>query len=85
MARQAELHRGSDHRAAPWIVLRFRTLLLEISHLLRRQSQIGDEARVSSRKKTDCSPLIRFLFVRPALCLRLPPDSQSPATPLPLG
>jgi hypothetical protein len=29
--------------------------------------------------------LIRFLFVRPALCLRLPSDSQSPATPLPFG
>ena len=26
---------------------------------------------------------IRFLFVRPALCLQLPSDSQSPATPLP--
>jgi hypothetical protein len=33
----------------------------------------------------DTSPPIRFLFVRPALCLRLPPDSQSPATPLPFG
>jgi len=31
------------------------------------------------------TPLIRFLFVRPALCLRLPPDSQLPATPLPFG
>ena len=31
------------------------------------------------------SPRIRFLFVRPALCLRLPPDSQSPATPLPFS
>jgi SAM-dependent methyltransferase len=30
-------------------------------------------------------PPIRFLFVRPALCLRLPPDSRSPATPLPFG
>jgi len=29
------------------------------------------------------SPPIRFLFVAPALCLRLPSDSQSPATPLP--
>ena len=27
--------------------------------------------------------LIRFLFVRPAFCLGLPSDSQSPATPLP--
>ena len=26
---------------------------------------------------------IRFLFVAPALCFRLPPDSQSPGTPLP--
>ena len=26
---------------------------------------------------------IRFLFVRPAICFRLPSDSQSPATPLP--
>ncbi|RQT04058.1 hypothetical protein DF035_10930 [Burkholderia contaminans] len=33
----------------------------------------------------DASPHIRFLFVRPALCLRLPSDSQSPATPLPLA
>ena len=31
------------------------------------------------------SPHIRFLFVRPALCLQLPSDSQSPATPLPFG
>ena len=33
----------------------------------------------------NASSLIRFLFVRPALCLRLPSDSQSPATPLPLA
>ena len=31
------------------------------------------------------SPHIRFLFVRPALCPQLPPDSQSPAKPLPLS
>ena len=31
------------------------------------------------------SPRIRFLFVRPALCLGLPSDSQSPAKPLPLA
>jgi len=34
-----------------------------------------------------CSPhgaaSIRFLFVAPALCFRLPSDSQSPKTPLP--
>ncbi|MNO23683.1 hypothetical protein D3C76_134890 [compost metagenome] len=30
-------------------------------------------------------PRIRFLFVRPALCLGLPSDSQSPAKPLPLA
>ncbi|PRG63398.1 hypothetical protein C6T64_28580 [Burkholderia cenocepacia] len=29
--------------------------------------------------------LIRFLFVRPALCLGLPPDPQSPGEPLPLA
>jgi hypothetical protein len=29
--------------------------------------------------------LIRFPFVAPALGLRLPPDSQSPAIPLPFG
>src|SRR5690606_20847557 len=29
------------------------------------------------------SPRIRFLFVRPAFCFRLPPDVQSPETPLP--
>jgi len=29
--------------------------------------------------------LIRFLFVRPAFCLGLPSDSQSPATTLPLA
>src|SRR5580658_854672 len=28
---------------------------------------------------------IRFVFLEPALCLRLPPDSQSPETPLPSG
>ncbi len=32
-----------------------------------------------------CAASIRFLFVRPALCLQLPPDSQSPATPLPFS
>ncbi len=31
----------------------------------------------------NASPHIRFLFVRPALCLGLPSDSQSPTTPLP--
>ena len=30
-------------------------------------------------------PRIRFLFVRPAICLGLPSDSQSPAKPLPLA
>src|SRR5205807_7152038 len=30
-----------------------------------------------------CVALIRFLFVRPALCFRLPPDPQSPREPLP--
>jgi len=30
-------------------------------------------------------PHIRFLFVRPAFCLGLPSDSQSPAKPLPLA
>ena len=29
--------------------------------------------------------LMQFLFVRPGLCLRLPSDSQSPTTPLPLA
>jgi hypothetical protein len=28
---------------------------------------------------------MQFLFVRPGLCLRLPSDSQSPTTPLPLA
>ena len=32
-----------------------------------------------------CAASIRFLFVRPAFCLGLPSDSQSPATPLPLA
>ena len=32
-----------------------------------------------------CTASIRFLYVRPALCLQLPSDSQSPATPLPFG
>ena len=31
----------------------------------------------------NASPRIRFLFVRPAFCLGLPSDSQSPTTPLP--
>ena len=30
-------------------------------------------------------PRIRFLFVRPAICLGPPSDSQSPAKPLPLA
>ena len=32
-----------------------------------------------------CAASIRFLFVRPAICLGLPSDSQSPTTPLPLA
>jgi len=31
------------------------------------------------------SLIMQFLFVRPRLCLRLPSDSQSPTTPLPLA
>jgi len=31
------------------------------------------------------SPRIRFLFVRPAFCLGLPSDDQSPESPLPLA
>src|SRR5450759_454472 len=30
-------------------------------------------------------PHIRLLFVRPALCLRFPPDFRSPSIPLPFG
>jgi hypothetical protein len=33
--------------------------------------------------QTSLRRLIRFLFVRPAFCLGLPSDSQSPAIPLP--
>ena len=33
----------------------------------------------------DCMPHIRFLFVGPAFCLRLPSDSTSRWTPLPSG
>ena len=40
---------------------------------------------LKSQLRGDSEYHIRFLFVRPALCLRLPPDSQSPATPLPFG
>jgi len=32
-----------------------------------------------------CTPRMRFLFVEPALCLRLPSDSTSRWTPLPSG
>ena len=32
-----------------------------------------------------CTPHMRFLFVEPALCLRLPSDSTSRWTPLPSG
>src|SRR5262249_41046779 len=32
-----------------------------------------------------CAASIRFLFVGPAFCLRLPPDSTSRWTPLPFG
>src|ERR1700693_4796449 len=41
--------------------------------------------RRDSPSHPDASPHIRFLFVRPALCLQLPPDSWSPRTPLPFG
>ncbi|MEX0605276.1 MAG: hypothetical protein WD623_16030 [Marinobacter sp.] len=34
---------------------------------------------------TRCDRLMRFLFVRPVLCLRLPSDSTSRWTPLPSG
>jgi transposase-like protein len=39
--------------------------------------------RATVRKHPLITPRIRFLIVAPALCLRLPSDSQSPRTPLP--
>src|SRR5262249_14772513 len=45
----------------------------------------GIGLRRQSHPHPACLPHMRFLFVGPALCLRLPSDSTSRETPLPSG
>ena len=56
-------------------------LLMPVGSTSQRSVQVsgfGDYGHLTPLRR-----LIRFLFVRPAFCLGLPSDSQSPATPLP--
>ncbi len=64
-------------------VIRATFLLMPVGSTSQRSVQVSgfdDCGRL-----TPLCRLIRFLFVRPAFCLGLPSDSQSPATPLPLA
>ena len=62
-------------------VIRATFLLMPVGSTSQRSVQVsgfGDYGHLTPLRR-----LIRFLFVRPAFCLGLPSDSQSPATPLP--
>jgi len=64
-------------------VIRATFLLMPVGSTSQRSVQVlgfGDHGHL-----TPLHRLIRFLFVRPAFCLGLPSDSQSPTTPLPLA
>ena len=64
-------------------VIRATFLLMPVGSTSQRSVQVsgfGDYGHLTPLRR-----LIRFLFVRPAFCLGLPSDSQSPATPLPLA
>jgi hypothetical protein len=58
-------------------------------HGLSGHTLYAARRQVMAAAKAACSPRyaasIRFLFVRPAFCLRLPSDSASRRTPLPFG
>jgi hypothetical protein len=57
--------------------------LMSAGYTAQRAVQVPGFAEIGLL--TPLRRLIRFLCVGPALCLRLPSDSQSPATPLPFG
>ena len=71
--------RGRPNRSPR--VIRATFLLMPVGYTSQRSVQVsgfGDYGHLTPLRR-----LIRFLFVRPAFCLGLPSDSQSPATPLP--
>ena len=86
----ADFCRPSRHLATPVAhgrldrsprVIRATFLLMPVGSTSQRSVQVSgfdDCGRLAPLRR-----LIRFLFVRPAFCLGLPSDSQSPATPLP--
>lgn len=60
-------------------VIRATFLLMPVGSTSQRSVQVSgfnDHGHLTPLRR-----LIRFLFVRPAFCLRLPSDSQSPAWP----
>ena len=68
----------------PSCVLRLRLVtLMPVGYTSQRSVQVSGFDDIC--RLTPLQRLIRFLFVRPALCFRLPPDSQSPTTPLPFS
>ena len=84
--------RPSRHLAAPVAhgrsnrsprVIRATFLLMPVGSTSQRSVQVLGFGNFGYL--TPLHRLIRFLFVRPAFCLGLPSDSQSPATPLPLA
>ncbi|SDB18891.1 hypothetical protein SAMN03159386_01386, partial [Pseudomonas sp. NFACC17-2] len=64
-------------------VIRATFLLMPVGSTSQRSVQVSGFEDIGLL--TPLCRLIRFLFVRPAFCLGLPSDSQSPATPLPLA
>ena len=84
--------RPSRHLAAPVAhgrsnrsprVIRATFLLMPVGSTSQRSVQVLGFGNFGYL--TPLHRLIRFLFVRPAFCLGLPSDSQSPTTPLPLA
>ncbi|SFW93018.1 hypothetical protein SAMN05660640_05931, partial [Pseudomonas sp. NFACC16-2] len=64
-------------------VIRATFLLMPVGSTSQRSVQVSGFEDIGLL--TPLCRLIRFLFVRPAFCLGLSSDSQSPATPLPLA
>ena len=88
----ADFCRPSRHLTAPVAhgrlnrsprVIRATFLLMPVGSTSQRSVQVLGFEDIGLL--TPLHRLIRFLFVRPAFCLGLPSDSQSPATPLPLA
>jgi hypothetical protein len=68
-----------ERLAAGYCALTF--TLMPVESTLQRSVQVLGFDGFGHR--TPLRRLIRFLFVRPALCFRLPSDSRSPTAPLP--